>query len=57
MVDAFIVSGEELAEELGKPFSAGPILVVIPAGTLSFSEYLELEALKRWRKVLYFTSA
>ena len=49
MVDAFIVSGEELAKELGKYFPLGAILVVIPSGVLSFAEYIELEYLKTGR--------
>jgi len=46
MVDAFIVSGEVLAEAFGESHPTGPVLVVVPSGVLSFEEYLELALLK-----------
>ena len=42
MVDVFFVSGEAF----GAAFPAGPILVAVPSGVLSFEEYLELTLLK-----------
>jgi len=46
MVDAFIIPSAVLADAFGAVFSAGPILVVVPSGVLSFEEYLELALLK-----------
>jgi hypothetical protein len=54
MVDAFIVSGEELEEEYRTYFPFGAILVVIPSGALSFSEYIELKYLKNRLGILTF---
>jgi hypothetical protein len=46
VIDAFIVSSSTLTEEFGECFPAGLVLVIIPSGILSFSEYLGLESLK-----------
>jgi len=46
MIDAFIIPGEALANRFGEGIPAGLVLVIIPSGILSFSEYLGLESLK-----------
>jgi hypothetical protein len=57
MVDAFIISSAELAKVFGERLPAGKVLVIIPSGILSFSEYLGLESLKTSRGADRYTGS
>jgi hypothetical protein len=39
VIDAFIVCYEDLLAFFGEGVPVGPVLVVVPAGVLSFEEY------------------
>lgn len=54
MVDAFFVLGEVLAEAFGEFPQAGPVLVVVPSGVLSLTDYLELAGLKKSHRQTIF---